>query len=91
MKYAISYDITSTKRRTRVANILLGCSYRVQKSVFEGFFTRREFEHVVQRITKEIDQKIDSIRFYPICASCADSQVLSGNGTRIEQIGYQVL
>lgn len=91
MKYSISYDISSTKRRTRVANILLGCSYRVQKSVFEGYFTKRELQCVVQRISKEIDRKTDSVRFYPLCGSCADSLLLVGCGQRIEQIGYLVL
>lgn len=91
MKYVISYDITNNRRRARVAALLSGFAYRVQKSVFEGFFSVHELADLISRIEKIIDLSKDSIRAYPLCETCNDKIQVSGTGGRIEKIEYMVL
>lgn len=91
MKYAIAYDITSNRRRNKVVKILLGCSYRVQKSVFEGFFTARELQDIRIALSKVINPHKDSVRFFPICDSCNKKIDIIGLGCKIESIDYLIL
>lgn len=41
-EYAVVYDITNNRERTRVAKVLKGFGFRVQKSVFECRLKRHE-------------------------------------------------
>ncbi|MCD6460506.1 CRISPR-associated endonuclease Cas2 [bacterium] len=91
MKYAIAYDITSNKRRNKVVKILMGCAYRVQKSVFEGFFTLNELNQIKIKLDKAINAKTDSIRFFPICDSCNKKIDIIGLGCKIESIDYLIV
>jgi len=91
LKYAIAYDITSNRKRQKTVKILLGCSYRVQKSVFEGFFTANELDQIKVKLSKVINHKTDSVRFFPICDSCNKKIDILGLGCKIETIDYLIV
>ena len=91
MKYAIAYDIVDDKRRRHVVKILLGVCYRVQKSVFEGFLSSDEITEITSRLSEVIDDKEDSIRFYPLCESCNKKIDMIGVGIMIEKIEYIIV
>jgi len=91
MRCLISYDIVSNKRRQRVAKILLGYAYRVQRSVFEGIFSRKEFEECIEKLIDVIEKDEDSIRVYQLCDRCSKKIRISGTGKNIEEIDYIVI
>ena len=64
----VSYDITSTRRRTKVMKTLEGYGTRVQYSVFECRLKAKEVDELRRKLKKLISEKEDSIRFYFISA-----------------------
>ena len=70
MLTVISYDIVKDKRRNRVAKILLNYSIRVQYSVFECYENEEIVKKLIEDISKEINEKEDSVIFYRVCSSC---------------------
>lgn len=65
MLTVFTYDVSSNKRRRRVARILEDAASRVQYSVFEGRMTRQKAAAVSQRVAAELDGT-DSLRVYAI-------------------------
>ena len=65
----VSYDITDTKRRSRVAKELLAFGERVQYSVFECHLKQRQFDDLVRRVERLIDPAVDRLRVYRIAGS----------------------
>ncbi|MEW5941739.1 MAG: CRISPR-associated endonuclease Cas2 [Chloroflexota bacterium] len=59
----VSYDITSTPRRTKVMKTLEGFGARVQYSVFECRLKPHEIDDLRKRLKKLITRE-DSVRFY---------------------------
>lgn len=68
--YVVAYDITSTRRRKRVALLLGKYGSRVNFSVFECMFLPGQLLHVKEKIEKIIDGKSDSVIYYPLCIDC---------------------
>lgn len=69
--YLISYDITNTRIRTRIAKALEGYGRRVQYSVFECDISQKQFETLYQKLMKLMEkEKEGNIRIYQICANC---------------------
>jgi CRISPR-associated protein Cas2 len=91
MKYVIAFDITDDRIRYKAVKILLEHCYRVQKSVFEGFLSRPKLEECMKRLEVLIDPKTDSVRYYQLCAGCAENVLASGNSPRIEDIQYTII
>ncbi len=60
----VIYDITDNKRRTRMVKCLEGYGLRVQKSAFEANLTRKIYEAMVEKASRLIDVKTDSLRIY---------------------------
>jgi CRISPR-associated protein Cas2 len=65
----VSYDVSSTdaggsKRLHRVAKACQDYGQRVQFSVFECIVDPAQWAVLKQRLIDEIDQKVDSLRFY---------------------------
>ena len=81
MFYLVSYDIPDDRRRTRIAKILKDFGNRVQKSVFECLLEKREFNRLVERLEKSIDEKEDSVRIYELCSECQEKVAVIGQGT----------
>ncbi len=79
MLYIVSYDISLTKRRNRIAKALENYGRRVQYSVFECELDEKRFRKLYSEMMKETDGMEDgSVRFYPICESCAKKAQIIG-------------
>jgi CRISPR-associated protein Cas2 len=68
--YVIAYDIPDDKRRTKIHKVLLGFGKWTQYSLFECFLSRKELILLRSKLAKHLVAKEDSVRFYPLCASC---------------------
>jgi CRISPR-associated protein Cas2 len=69
MKFYIAvYDIPSTKagnkRRRRSVKVLESYMIRVQKSVFEAYLSKPDFEKMMRKLKYELDEDEDSLRIY---------------------------
>ena len=90
MKIVVCYDIKNTLLRTKVSDFLCNYLYRVQKSVFEGFATNKEFDTIVSFLDEKIDKE-DTIRIYKLCNKC-DSQIkLIGFGEQIIEKDFIII
>jgi CRISPR-associated protein Cas2 len=76
--YVIAYDIPDDRRRTKVHKILLGFGTWTQYSLFECFLTRKQLVLLRSKLSEHLVAKEDSVRFYPLCASCV---------SRVETVG----
>ena len=68
--YVIAYDIPDDKRRTKIHKVLLGFGKWTQYSLFECFLSRKELILLRSKLEEHLVAKEDSVRFYPLCASC---------------------
>jgi CRISPR-associated protein Cas2 len=67
MFWVVSYDIVDDRRRGRVSKVLEGYGRRVQYSVFECDLDDDEKRKTLEkRLLREINDKEDDIRFYPL-------------------------
>lgn len=62
----IIYDIVDNKRRNKMVSALEKYGLRVQKSAFEAYITRKQYEKMEREITKIIDADEDSLRIYTL-------------------------
>lgn len=77
--YLVSYDITSDKRRKKIANILENYGKRIQYSVFECNLDTKRYKKLYQEIMKETADMTDgSVRFYYLCENCVPKMRLIG-------------
>lgn len=65
----VSYDVSTSdpkgsRRLNRVAKACKDYGQRVQKSVFECIVDPAQWAVLKQRLIDEIDQELDSLRFY---------------------------
>lgn len=65
----VSYDVSTTdsegpRRLHKVAKACQDYGQRVQKSVFECIVDPAQWTVLKDRLIKEIDQEVDSLRFY---------------------------
>ena len=68
--FAVAYDITSDRRRARVARILGDFGTRVQKSVFECHLSETEACTLEERLRQAIHPATDRVRIYRLCRAC---------------------
>jgi CRISPR-associated protein Cas2 len=78
--YIIAYDIPDDRRRTKVHKILSGFGTWTQYSLFECFLSKKELVLLKSKLAEHVRDTQDSVRFYPLCASCLD---------RVETVGGQ--
>ncbi|MGH9361780.1 MAG: CRISPR-associated endonuclease Cas2 [Thermoanaerobaculia bacterium] len=71
MRVVIAYDISSDRRRKKVADLLSNVLIRVQLSVFEGDVPPEVLERWVKKAVRLLDAETDSLRVYRLCAACA--------------------
>lgn len=77
--YLVSYDISSDRRRKKIANILENYGKRIQYSVFECDLDEKRYTKLYQEIVKETaDMESGSVRFYYLCANCVPKARLIG-------------
>lgn len=68
--YLIAYDISSDRRRTKVHKILSGFGQWTQYSLFECYLSEKEYLQLRAKMDTILEESHDSVRFYPLCASC---------------------
>lgn len=79
MYTVIAFDISCPRRRYRAVKVLLEHGSRVQRSVFEvSALEAAAFLRLRSKCEGLIDLETDSLRYYRLCAACAQ---------RIEQVG----
>ena len=61
--YAVVYDITDDKERTRIARLLKSYGFRVQKSVFECRLTKADKKKLINDLIN-LNIKTGSIKIY---------------------------
>ena len=82
------YDITDNGIRSTIDKVASGYLYRVQKSVFEGLISMRDFHELTDRIREINFGTNDNVRIYKSCQRCSDDMVLIGDATKIEALPY---
>src|SRR5579884_3247191 len=88
--YVVAYDIPDDKRRTKVHKILLGYGTWTQYSLFECFLTRKQLVLLYAKLEKHLEPREDSVRFYPLCASCVSKVETVGGPPPTETTIYIV-
>ena len=78
--WIIAYDIVDDGVRGRVHDILKDYGERVQYSVFECRLNDAALKTLRTRVNAEIDEP-DKVRWYPLCAWCADQVAWQGTGS----------
>jgi len=77
--FVIAYDLPNDKRRSQVRNLLSGYCTWTQYSLFEGFLTEKERLALEAGLRKILNEKEDSVRFYPLCAADVKRVVTIGS------------
>jgi CRISPR-associated protein Cas2 len=88
--YVIAYDIPDDKRRTKVHKLLLGFGKWTQYSLFECFLTKKELVLLRSKLAEHLEAARDSVRFYPLCASCLDKVETVGGPLPAEDLLFVV-
>ncbi len=88
--YVVAYDIPDDRRRTRVHKILTGFGNWTQYSLFECFLTRKQLVLLRSKLAEHLEAKQDSVRFYPLCASCVDKVETIGGPPPTEELLFVV-
>ena len=65
MLILVIYDIIDNNKRTKFMKLLLGYGNRVQKSAFEAYLTKQQYNKLIKEIPKFCSEE-DSIRVYRI-------------------------
>ena len=60
----VIYDIVDNRTRSRIVKCLEKYGIRVQKSAFEAFLSKKDYERLVGEATGLIDRETDSLRIY---------------------------
>lgn len=84
MFYVISYDIPDDKRRLKISKTLKNFGERVQYSVFEANLTEPQFQKLLFRLEKLLNEKEDRLRIYTICDACMKKVQVKGLGKLTE-------
>ncbi len=90
MCYVIAYDIPDDRRRGKVHKVLSGFGTWTQYSLFECFLSKKELVLLKSKLAKHLREKEDSVRFYPICASCLDKVETVGGTPPTEDVLFIV-
>jgi len=91
MRYVVSYDVSSDKRRKKLSDHLSGVLTRVQLSVFEGDVPSEFLKKAIDRALPMIDAETDSLRVYHLCAACAPRVYVYGKGLAVTSEPVRVL
>jgi CRISPR-associated protein Cas2 len=90
-RYVVAYDVTSDRRRSRLAKCLQGYGRRVQSSVFEMAVSRALFDKLLNELPTHLDATTDVVAVYPLCAACDARAVYLGRGAGDERPGTETV
>jgi CRISPR-associated protein Cas2 len=68
----VVYDISDDARRTKLHTALQGYGTPVQYSVFECWLTAAQLKQMQARVARLIRPRKDHVRYYFLCAACAE-------------------
>ena len=69
--YVVTYDISDNRIRQKVGDALGAYGRRVNYSVFEiELKSKSQISSLEDELLSLINPKIDSLRFYSVCANC---------------------
>ena len=88
MCYVIAYDIPNDRRRTKIHLILSGYGKWTQYSLFECFLTGKELVLLQSKLAQHLIAQEDSVRFYPLCASCLSKVETIGGPLPTEELVF---
>jgi CRISPR-associated protein Cas2 len=80
MFYSICYDVKDDARRLKIAKVLKDYGTRVQLSVFEADLDTEKLERLKNRVRKVLNDSEDTLRLYPLCATCMSRIEIIGQG-----------
>ena len=86
MLTVFTYDVSSDRKRRRVAKILEDAATRVQFSVFEARLSEQRAAAIAQRVAAELDRG-DSLRVYAVSATSEPRTRTYGDAAPIEPPG----
>lgn len=87
VRILIAFDISDDARRVRAVKALLARAERVQKSVFEARdLATAAYLRLRSDLEGLIDHETDSIRYYRLCAACADRIEHAGAGVGLLEL-----
>jgi len=66
----IAYDVSNNLRRSRIVRLLEKLGSRINYSLFECIITDNQYCKLQHDIEKIINQKEDTVVYYPICVNC---------------------
>lgn len=87
MIYIVAYDISSNRRRTRVAKALQSWGYRIQKSVFQLRLDAAGLNAMRARLAALISEAEDVVHIYPLCSTCAERAEILGAAVALDDVG----
>lgn len=68
--YLVAYDISSNKRRKKIAEKLENYGTRINLSVFECTFTPAQLTEIRRFIKKNINKRKDIVKIYYLSRKC---------------------
>lgn len=68
IRLVIAYDISDTKRRNKVGELLEGYGVRVNRSVFECVLKNTAIQSRLERELSALLEPDDSLRIYRLCS-----------------------
>ncbi len=86
LKYLVSYDIASDRKRTKAAKVLEVYGVRIQFSVFECELNKTEVKQLRKKLEEFINLKTDSLMFFPLCENCYNKKITLGVEYNIRRI-----
>ncbi|OIN97612.1 CRISPR-associated endonuclease Cas2 [Candidatus Desantisbacteria bacterium CG1_02_38_46] len=88
----VIYDISDTKKRTKVAKVCKGYGlYRVQLSVFLGTLNSNQIDELAVRCGDIIDEEVDSVYVFPMCEEDFKKVKLLGQAFDKDLVSDEVL
>lgn len=84
MRILVTYDISDPRRLRRVAKATVAFGTRVQKSVFECDLEENGLVRLKERLAREMNPELDSVRFYRLCGRCRTAIEVMGTGPLLD-------
>ncbi len=66
----VAYDISNTRKRTKISKILEQYGVRINRSVFECMLSKDQFARIEKELKAKINPKTDVLVFYVLCINC---------------------
>jgi CRISPR-associated protein Cas2 len=89
--WVVSYDISDSARRTRLAHYLLGWGNRVLESVFECVWRADQMPTVQRELAGLIDPGTDRVWLVPLCRRCRQGAQVNGQHRRCDAPAHHVV